>query len=174
MSKCVVIVGKTASGKTSLARCLEMKGFRRIVTYTTRKPRPNEINSIDYHFLTEEEFKEKEASGFFAETSTTGNDRYGSAKRDYQALDKTVIILDPNGVMSLMTTAFIVWLDLPEDILITRAWARSDNDQDIKHRFDEHREEFENFRKSYLYDMQFQEEVPVEFMANEIMNCLNN
>jgi guanylate kinase len=178
MSKCVVIVGPTASGKTSLARYLEMNGFRRIVTYTTRPPRKGEINGIDYHFISLEVFDQKEADNFFAETTdyheAFGYCKYGSAKRDYQSLDKTCIILNPRGAMSLNTSPWMVWLDIPDDILVNRAVARGDSIEEVKRRIEEDKPDFERFKMSFLYDMQFTEELPIETMAKEIINMINS
>ena len=42
----VVIVGKSGSGKTTLANALVAIGYKKVVTYTTRKPRIGEKNGI--------------------------------------------------------------------------------------------------------------------------------
>ena len=69
MASTIVLVGHIASGKTCVAKALEKRGYRRIVTYTTRPPREGEIDGKDYHFITEKEFKEKQDKGFFAEST---------------------------------------------------------------------------------------------------------
>ena len=46
----IILVGQSASGKTSIAKDLiERYGFKKFVTHTTRKPRIGEIQDIDYH-----------------------------------------------------------------------------------------------------------------------------
>lgn len=65
----LVLVGKTCSGKSTVAKILEDKGYRRIVTYTTRPKRAGEIDGTDYHFITAEDFLKRRENGFFAETA---------------------------------------------------------------------------------------------------------
>lgn len=111
MSKCIVVAGGAASGKTTLAAYIQSTGRRRIITYTTREKREGEVDGIDYHFISEEEFYEKLYQGFFAEhthyVSENGLYYYASAKEDYVCTDGTVIILDPIGVMELTVYGLI-------------------------------------------------------------------
>ena len=54
----IVIVGESACGKSSVAKCLVNNyGYKRIVTYTTRKPRDGEVDGFDYFFINQEEFE---------------------------------------------------------------------------------------------------------------------
>ncbi|KKW19190.1 MAG: Guanylate kinase [Parcubacteria group bacterium GW2011_GWA2_51_10] len=65
----VVIAGPTGSGKnTILAEILKRCGnCARLVTATTRAPRPGEKEGIDYHFISAEEFKKGLAEGLIPE-----------------------------------------------------------------------------------------------------------
>jgi guanylate kinase len=61
MSKVFLIIGKSYSGKdTLLNQILDDKEFcekinlERLVLYTTRKPRPNEVDGETYHFINDE------------------------------------------------------------------------------------------------------------------------
>lgn len=101
-----ILCGKTCSGKNALARELISRGYSMVTTYTTRPPREKEVDGVDYHFLTKDEFLVKEKEGFFAETmvyhTAFGDWYYGSAKEDYKSGDtKKFIILTPNGVNSI-------------------------------------------------------------------------
>ena len=51
MKKIVVLVGGSGSGKTTIAHELEKKGFRRLVTTTTRPKREGEVDQVDYFFV---------------------------------------------------------------------------------------------------------------------------
>lgn len=99
----LLLVGKSASGKSEILKRLKELGMKTVVTYTTRTPRIGEIDEIDYHFISEEDFSEKMQSDFFAETTkyetVNGTWRYGSAKEDYN--NDTVIILNPEGLKSV-------------------------------------------------------------------------
>lgn len=49
----LVLMGKSASGKTEIAQILVKKyGFHSVVTYTTREPRAGEIPDVTYHYIT--------------------------------------------------------------------------------------------------------------------------
>lgn len=61
----IILTAPSGSGKTTIAhRVLDaIPGMRFSVSATTRPPRPNEQNGIDYHFLTVEEFRNKLEAG---------------------------------------------------------------------------------------------------------------
>jgi guanylate kinase len=48
------------------------------VSYTTRKPRPNEVDGRDYHFVTEERFAEMVERGEFLEHARVFDNCYGT------------------------------------------------------------------------------------------------
>ena len=65
----VVIAGPSGSGKNAIIDEL-LKRFpscTRLVTATTRKPRPGEKDGIDYHFLSQEQFDRDMARGLIPE-----------------------------------------------------------------------------------------------------------
>ena len=102
MINIVVLAGKSASGKNFVAKKLEEHGYKTIVTYTTRPKRKGEKQDITYHFISDEEFKQKINEGFFAEwksyITNEGVWYYGSALEDIENADnKSVIILTPQG-----------------------------------------------------------------------------
>ncbi len=65
----VILAGPAGVGKSTLCDRMvaEIPGFERVITATTRAPRPNEVNGRDYHFLSEEEFDRRLAAGDFLE-----------------------------------------------------------------------------------------------------------
>lgn len=99
----LVIIAKTSSGKDTVVNELISKhGFRKCVTYTTRPMRDGEKQDITYHFITEDDFKQKIREDFFAEYKSYDTEfgiwYYGVALEDVEnADDKTVIILTPDG-----------------------------------------------------------------------------
>ena len=65
----LVLVGPSASGKSAIVKCLTKKyGLDKFVTCTTRKIRVGEVNNVDYHFLTLEEFSNLYNDNEFIET----------------------------------------------------------------------------------------------------------
>ena len=56
--KRIVLVGRAASGKDHARKKFEAKGYKYGISYTSRPPRSNEVNGIDYHFLSKEQFED--------------------------------------------------------------------------------------------------------------------
>ena len=63
----LILIGKTSSGKTVIKEKLIENGFAGITTYTSRPMRKGEKQDVTYHFISEEDFKQKINEGFFAE-----------------------------------------------------------------------------------------------------------
>lgn len=96
----IVLVGESASGKSSIEKYLvDNYGYNKVISYTTRSPRPNEIDGLDYHFISVEEFKELKENGFFAETAVYNNWYYGTAKED--CTDDKIAVLTPHGLRQI-------------------------------------------------------------------------
>ncbi len=75
-----MISGPSGAGKTTLARHL-VEVFPEAVfsvSATTRQPRGNERDGVDYHFVTPDEFSEMIASGRFLEWAEVHGNRYGT------------------------------------------------------------------------------------------------
>ena len=104
----IVLVGKTASGKTTVANELcKNHGYKRIITYTTRPMRENEVQDVDYHFISDEQFNKMVKNNEFTEykryNTAHGVWSYGSVITSEQELsdDCYVIILTPQGLRDL-------------------------------------------------------------------------
>ena len=139
--KTLVLCGKTATGKTTLAKALEKYfGMRRMVTYTTRAPRPGETDGVDYNFITREEFDRLRNEGFFAETADhcaeEGLCSYGSAARDYNP-PSVFTVLDPKGIRRLKERGVplaVVCLNVPDEVIEGRLLKRGDSLSEIRRR----------------------------------------
>lgn len=96
-----IIAGHTASGKsTILEEMCEKHGFIKLVTTTTREPRPGEIDGIHYHFIDKDTFKEKIQNNEFLEYVQIKGNFYGSELSEFSKDLKgknPVMILDPVG-----------------------------------------------------------------------------
>lgn len=81
-----VVAAPSGAGKTSLVKAL-MEREPRIqfsVSYTTRKPRTNEIPGRDYHFVSAERFAAMVANGEFLEYAEVFDNSYGTGVRSVQ------------------------------------------------------------------------------------------
>lgn len=104
----IVIVGESASGKTTLVKEFVKKhpDYARVVTYTTRPPRDGEADGVDYHFVSDETFEKLSNEGYFVEENMYRGWHYGTAFKDCQ-IDKAIIVLTPAGFRALkMQTMF--------------------------------------------------------------------
>ena len=72
----------SGAGKSTLRAGLQKdQDFAYSVSCTTRPPRPGEIDGVDYHFLTREDFERKIATGKFLEHAQVHGNYYGTLKR---------------------------------------------------------------------------------------------
>jgi len=77
----IVLSSPSGAGKTTLSKLLSKQNNYYIsVSHTTRKPRINEIDSQDYHFISEEEFKSLIKNNKFLEYAKVFNNYYGTVK----------------------------------------------------------------------------------------------
>ncbi len=96
----IVLVGESASGKSSIERHLvDYYEYNKVISYTTRDPRPNEVDGVDYHFISVSEFLNLKEQGFFAETAVYNNWYYGTAKED--CTDDKIAVLTPHGLRQI-------------------------------------------------------------------------
>lgn len=98
----IVILGESASGKTTLAKMFIEANpkYKKVVTYTTRPMRDGEVDGIDYHFVSQEKFNQLIEDGFFVEYATYRGWSYGTAKEDCQD-ENAVAVLTPAGYRAL-------------------------------------------------------------------------
>jgi guanylate kinase len=101
----LVLAGPAGAGKTTLCDrfVAEAPAFSRVVTATTRAPRPGEVNDVHYHFLTPAQFDARLAAGEFLEWAYVhGSHRYGTLAASVLgplAAGRSLIInLDVQGV----------------------------------------------------------------------------
>lgn len=99
----VVLVGESASGKSTIANLIQERdpSFSKIITYTTRPMRDGETDGVDYHFVSEEEFDRMEHNGEFFESASYRGWRYGSASADYIDGKNHIVVLTPHGYRTL-------------------------------------------------------------------------
>ena len=86
----VILSSPSGAGKTTLTKKIQQKyqNFIISVSHTTRKPRPNEVEGIDYFFLNHEEFEKKISSQEFYEHAKIFDNFYGTSKESVNILLK--------------------------------------------------------------------------------------
>ena len=162
--KIFVISAPSGAGKTTLVnKVCDQIGqqcfLERVITYTTKKPRPNEQNGKDYHFLTVGEFEQKIQEGFFIEWSVAYGHYYGSP--DYILGDMVsgksfMIVVDKNGAQFIaqkISEAVLIWIYTKNiEILEKRLQARNtENNEQLVQRLALAREELCDERIKTLF-----------------------
>ncbi|WP_287111017.1 guanylate kinase [Methylobacillus sp.] len=97
----VTLTGMTCSGKSTLERRLVTEGYSRIISTTTRKPRPGEVDGKDYYFVSNTEFLEGYTNGGFVEVAHFAGNHYGATKAEFERVlalgNPVVIVVEPSG-----------------------------------------------------------------------------
>ena len=77
----IILSSPSGAGKTTLVKLLsEKNNFFISTSHTTRKPRPNEIDSKDYFFVSDEEFKRLIKNDEFLEYAKVFKNFYGTSR----------------------------------------------------------------------------------------------
>ena len=107
----LVLSGPSAVGKTTVAQRLlaECPNLTRMVTCTTRGPREGEVDGVDYHFLSDQEFCQRIEAGEFLEHAQVYQNRYGTLKSSvteaFKAGKDVLIVNDVQGALALQSMA---------------------------------------------------------------------
>ncbi len=77
-----IITAASGAGKTSLIKALLVKDaqLKLSISHTTRKPRPGEIDGVDYHFVDEAKFLHMLGEAKFLESALVHEARYGTSQ----------------------------------------------------------------------------------------------
>ena len=147
----LVLAGPAGSGKTTLCERMvaEVPGFTRVVTSTTREPRPGEVNGVHYHFFSAEEFDAKVTGGAFLEWAWVHRkNRYGtlasSVLEPLAAGRSLVMNVDVQGVANFRRAAELdpvlarhlatIFIDVPIPELRVRLGGRGESEEEISRR----------------------------------------
>ena len=93
----VILSSPSGVGKTTLTKKIQQKyqSFKISVSHTTRSPRSNEVDGVDYNFVNMEKFKELIKKGEFYEYAKIFGNYYGTLKKYVdEAIKKNDLIFD--------------------------------------------------------------------------------
>lgn len=156
-----ILSAPSGAGKTTLSRHIleRTPNLKLSISYTTRTPRPGEIEGQDYHFIDESRFVQLRADGAFAEWAQVHGLLYGTAREPLDnalAQGKDFLLdIDVQGAYQLKTIypeAVSVFVLPPSwDELENRLRSRgTDHKEVIARRLQRAREETQELR-SYDY-----------------------
>jgi guanylate kinase len=160
----VVVSGPSGCGKTTVIhRALErpeLKEVRLSISATTRPPRPGERNGVNYHFLSQDGFRESIERNEFLEHAEYNNQLYGTpAKPVFEALasGRSVLLeIEVKGALQIRSSApsaVFIFVRTPsfrvlEQRLMTRG---TEPESTIQRRLRKAREEL---AEAHWYDVQ--------------------
>lgn len=103
----IVISGPSGSGKSTVinALCKADETLRLSVSATTRKPRPGEVDGVDYHFLSQSEFEARIQQDSFLEWAEYGGNFYGTLTSEIttarEAEKDAILEIEVKGALKL-------------------------------------------------------------------------
>ena len=93
----VILSSPSGVGKTTLTKKIQQKyqSFKISVSHTTREPRSNEVDGVDYHFISQKKFKELIKENKFYEYAEIFGNFYGTSKKNVDTdIKKNDLIFD--------------------------------------------------------------------------------
>jgi guanylate kinase len=154
----IVVSAPSGAGKTTLCRevrlCLPDLAYS--VSYTTRPPRPGEVEGRDFHFVTEPAFDALRTAGALAEWAQVHGNLYGTHAGTLEralAEGRDILLdIDTQGARQLRArypTAVLVFIIAPSMAELEQRLRerRSDPEREIRRRLDRAREEVPLWRE---------------------------
>lgn len=153
----LIISSPSGAGKTTLCNRLrkEFDDLSFSVSHTTRKPRPNEVNGREYHFVEVSEFRSLASRGAFAEWAEVHGNLYGTSLKEIETARRnnaTGILFDidfqgARQIRAKVPDAVAVFVLPPSlDELERRLRGRATDDEDtVQKRLAKAQKEIENY-----------------------------
>ena len=84
----LILSSPSGAGKTTLTKKIQEsdRRFKVSISHTTRKSRPNEIDGLDYHFVTKEKFQNMIDKKEFYEYAKIFDNYYGTSKQSIRKI----------------------------------------------------------------------------------------
>ena len=91
----LILSSPSGAGKTTLSKKIQQKyyNFKISVSHTTRSPRDNEIDGVDYYFISKKKFQELIENKSFYEYAKIFDNYYGTSKSEVNSIIKKNDIL---------------------------------------------------------------------------------
>lgn len=154
----IVVSAPSGAGKTTLCKEISrvLPNLQHSVSYTTRKPRPNETDGVHYFFVTQEKFDKMIKDKEFAEWAVVHGNLYGTSKKQLaEMMDggiDVILDIDSQGAMQIKENwgngVFIYILPPSFDDLRRRLTERnSDATNEIKKRLENAKKEIPHYKR---------------------------
>jgi|TARA_B100001741_G_scaffold310692_1_gene310457 guanylate kinase len=170
----LVLSSPSGAGKTTLSKKIQQSdsSFKISVSHTTRKARPNEVDGVDYHFVSKDKFNKLLDEGAFYEYSKIFDNFYGTSKSSVNTIIKNncnvLFDIDWKGAQQLtnykeLNLLKIFILPPSKKELKKRLVARNqDGEESIKNRL-----------LAYSQDIKHSKEYDYVIVNDNVDNCFN-
>ena len=159
--KLIVLSGPSGCGKDTVLRKIREldPSVAANISFTTREPRPGEVDGVNYHFITKEQFLENIENGVMLEYNEYSGNYYGTSKKAIEELleaGKTLVLtIDVNGGKNVKKTypgAMLLFL-MPPSISELKKRIRKRGHMDAKDLKERMRIAEEEIRYAEHYDV---------------------
>lgn len=159
--KIIAIVGKAGCGKDSILEEV-MSGaigpydFHEIVSYTSRNPRENERDGVNYYFIDKYTFADMVHSGTMLEYTKFNSWLYGTALNSLSNEKINIGVFNPSGIVSLMNRPdielYVIYITATDKERLIRQLTREKNPdvREILRRYDADEDDFYLFEQNTI------------------------
>ena len=136
----VVLSSPSGVGKTTLTKKIQQKynSFKISVSHTTRKPRSNEVEGVDYHFVTKDRFETLIKKKEFYEYAKIFGNYYGTSKKFVNdTIEENDLIFDIDWQGTKQLSKY-------ENLKIIKIYLITDNKKELKSRLIKRNQNTEN------------------------------
>ena len=156
MIKLVALMGKAGSGKdrllTEIINRDEYQHFQKVINCTTRPIREHEVDGVNYHYLTNEEFTEKVLNGDMIEATDFNHWFYGTMLSTLSTNKINIGVFNPTAVEILQADprldVYVIYVEAPDKLRLLRQLNREEEPDchEIVRRFKADEEDFNDNR----------------------------
>lgn len=160
-----MFIGRTASGKSSIAKavCEKMK-LKQVISYTTRPMRPSEKDGADHIFIKDEDVNTYK-DNIAAYTEINGYKYFTT----FDVIDDSdIYVIDPKGIVDLKERCkdryrFIeIYIRTPLKIAEARAKKRGDSLEEFKKRYVDEHQQFADYEMKHEFHYHLRNDRPFE------------
>ncbi len=167
----LILSSPSGAGKTTITKKIQQKyqSFKISVSHTTRKPRSNEVDGVDYYFISKSKFEQFIKDGKFYEHAKIFDNYYGTLKKSVDNLIKTNdIIFDIDWQGTKQLSKF-------ENLNLTKIYIIPPNKEELKKRLTKRNldtpEEVEKRFKSFDEDVIHWKDYDYVLINENLDNC---
>ena len=166
----IILSSPSGAGKTTLVNLLsKLDNFEISISHTTRKPRPNEVNGVDYHFVNSEKFKFLINENKLYEHAKIFDNYYGTSKEIVDNLIKTNdIIFDIDWQGNQQLSKY-------KNLNLVKIFITTKNKEEVKSRLmkrnQDSKEEVKKRLKSFEEDIKHWDDYDYIVTNDDLENC---